>query len=109
MKSKLHIFLFTILFLGLSCGDDDDNDVNIIPEADRTEQQVIDNDSLVGYLQTHYINSSYLINNQNISLDEVIINSIPDDGILPDPDVNTLLIALVETLTTTYSETDYVY
>ena len=47
MKSKLHIFLFTILFLGLSCGDDGEDDVIVIPEADRNEQQVIDNDSLL--------------------------------------------------------------
>ena len=53
MKSKLHIFLFTILFLGLSCGDDGEPDVTVVPEADRNEQQVIDNDSLLGYLQTH--------------------------------------------------------
>ena len=80
MKSKLHIFLFTILFLGFSCGDDGEPDVTVVPEADRNEQQVIDNDSLLGYLQTHYINSSFLINNQNISLDEIIINSLPEDG-----------------------------
>ena len=109
MKSKLHIFLFTILFLGLSCGDDGEPDVTVVPEADRNEQQVIDNDSLLGYLQTHYINSSFLINNQNISLDEIVINSLPEDGVLPEPDVNTLLVDLVETHTTTYSETDYEY
>ena len=102
MKSKLHIFLFTILFLGLSCGDDGEPDVTVVPEADRNEQQVIDNDSLLGYLQTHYINSSFLINNQNISLDEIVINSLPVDGVLPEPDVNTLLVDLVETHTTTY-------
>ena len=68
MKSKLHIFLFTILFLGLSCGDDGEPDVTVVPEADRNEQQVIDNDSLLGYLQTHYINSSFLINNQKMKI-----------------------------------------
>ena len=54
MKLKLYILLISILFIGFSCGDDGADDVIEVPEADRTEQQVIDNDSLVGYLQTHY-------------------------------------------------------
>lgn len=109
MKSKLHIFLFTILLLGLSCGDDGEDDVIVIPEADRTEQQVIDNDSLISFFQTHYINTSTISANPNISLEEIVINSLPDDGVLPNPDDNSLLIDLVETNTTTYSETDYDY
>ena len=56
MKLKLYIILISILFVGFSCGDDGEDDVIEVPEADRTEQQLIDNDSLVGYLQTHYVN-----------------------------------------------------
>ena len=55
MKFKLYILLITILLLGFSCGDDDDDGIIEVPEADRTEQQVIDNDSLVSYLQSHYV------------------------------------------------------
>ena len=107
MNFKKFIFLFTILFIGLSCGDDDDDGLVEIEEADRTEQQVIDNDSLLGYLQTHYINTSLLINNQDISLDDILINELPEDGELPNSSENSLLIDVVETLTTTYFDVEY--
>ncbi len=109
MKLKLHILLISILFVGFSCGDDGDDDVIEVPEADRTEQQVIDNDSLVGYLQTHYVNESILINNSSISFNDIEINELPEDGDLPDPDQNSLLIDLVETFTTTYFDVEYEY
>ena len=50
MKFKLYILLITILLLGFSCGDDDDDGIVEIPEADRTAQQDIDNDSLFSFL-----------------------------------------------------------
>jgi FKBP-type peptidyl-prolyl cis-trans isomerase FkpA len=109
MKLKLNIILISILFVGFSCGDDGANNVIEVPEADRTEQQVIDNDSLVGYLQTHYVNESILINNQSILFNDFEINELPEDGNLPDPDQNTLLIDLVETFTTTYFDVEYEY
>lgn len=109
MKLKIHIFLFTIFLIGFSCGDDGDDGLIEIEEADRTEQQVIDNDSLVTYLQTHYVNESILINNISISLDDIQINELPDDGELPNPSENTLLINLVETLNTIYFDVEYEY
>ena len=109
MKLKLYILLISILFVGFSCGDDGADDIIEVPEADRTEQQVIDNDSLVGYLQTHYVNESILINNQSILFNDFEINELPEDGNLPDPDQNTLLIDLVETFTTTYFDVEYEY
>ena len=109
MKLKLYILLISILFVGFSCRDDGADDVIEVPEADRTEQQVIDNDSLVGYLQTHYVNESILINNPSILFNDIEINELPEDGDLPDPDQNTLLIDLVETFTTTYFDVEYEY
>ena len=109
MKLKIHIFLFMILILGISCNPDDDDGITEVPEADRTEQQVIDNDSLVGYLQTHYINELLISNNTNMSLSEIEINQLPEDGELPNPDENSLLIDIVETHTTTYFEVEYEY
>ena len=102
MKFKLYILLITILLLGFSCGDDDDDGIIAVPEADRTEQQVIDNDSLVSYLQSHYVDSSILLNNSTISFNEIEINQLPENGELPNPDQNSLLVDIVETLTTTY-------
>ena len=109
MKFKLYILLITILLLGFSCGDDDDDGIIEVPEADRTEQQVIDNDSLVSYLQSHYVDASLLSNNPTISFTEININQLPDDGELPNPNQNSLLIDIVETLTTTYFDVEYEY
>jgi len=109
MKLKLYILLISILFVGFSCGDDGEDNVIEVPEADRTEQQVIDNDSLVGYLQTHYVNESILINNASILFNDIEINELPEEGDLPDPDQNSLLIDLVETYTTTYFDVEYEY
>ena len=109
MKFKLNILLITILLLGFSCGDDDDDGIIEVPEADRTEQQVIDNDSLVSYLQSHYVDASLLSNNPTISFTEININQLPDDGELPNPNQNSLLIDIVETLTTTYFDVEYEY
>ena len=109
MKFKLYIFLITILLVGFSCGDDDDDGIIEVPEADRTEQQVIDNDSLVSYLQSHYVDASLLSNNPTISFTEININQLPDDGELPNPNQNSLLIDIVETLTTTYFDVEYEY
>ena len=109
MKFKLYIFLIAILLLGFSCGDDDDDGVIEVPEADRTEQQVIDNDSLVTFLQSHYVDASLLTNNSTILLNEIEINQLPEDGELPNPDQNSLLFDMVETLTTTYFDVEYEY
>ena len=95
--------------MGSSCGDDDDDGIIEVPEADRTEQQVIDNDSLVSYLHSHYVNVSLMSNNPTISFTEININQLPDDGELPNPDQNSLLIDIVETLTTTYFDVEYEY
>ena len=95
--------------MGFSCGDDEGDGITEVPEADRTEQQVIDNDSLVGYLQTHYINETILSNNPSISFENIEINELPEDGELPNPDQNSLLIDLVETFTTTYFDVEYEY
>ena len=109
MRFKLYILLITILLLGFSCGDDDDDGIVEVPEADRTEQQVIDNDSLVSFLQSHYVDESLLTNNPTILFNEIEINQLPEDGELPNPDQNSLLIDMVETLTTTYFDVEYEY
>ena len=43
MGVKIRFFLISILIISLSCRKDDNNPI-AIEEADRTEQQVIDND-----------------------------------------------------------------
>ena len=109
MKFKLYFLLITIFLLGFSCGDDDDDGIVEVPEADRTEQQVIDNDSLISFLQSHYVDESLLTNNPTIHFNEIEINQLPEDAELPNPDQNSLLIDMVETLTTTYFDVEYEY
>lgn len=85
-----------------------DTSTTVVEERDRVEQQIIDNDSIIGYLETHYYNSSaFGESNPNPSINDLIITELPEDGILPDPDNNTLLIDAVETKTAVYQDTDY--
>ena len=107
MSVKIRFFLISILIISLSCRKDDNNPI-AIEEADRTEQQVIDNDSLLGYFNSHYISNS-ILSNQSISLYEIMISPLPEDGVLPNADQNSLLIDVIETYSTTYLETDYEY
>lgn len=104
---KVTLFILCLTFGFLSCKKDDGGDVVVIEIRDRTEQQIIDNDSLLGYLETHYYNSSAFVSNTNPSLSDLIISELPEDGILPDPDNNTLLIDDVETKSIVFAETDY--
>ncbi|NNK83270.1 MAG: hypothetical protein HKO92_09105 [Flavobacteriaceae bacterium] len=114
MNNKFNFLYLLLVLLTLgACGDDDD-DATASPPRDRGEQQILDNDSLVGYLETHYYNSSFFNGNTNPSMDDIIISELPTDEngnylALPDPENNTLLIDAVETRSTVYEETDYTY
>ena len=104
-KIALYILCASIGFVACKKND---TPTTVVEERDRVEQQIVDNDSIIGYLETHYYNSSaFGASNPNPSIDELIISELPDDGILPDPDNNTLLIDAVETKTTVYLDTDY--
>jgi len=97
MKIDKITFCFLCLIVGMvSCSKDDGTQLEAVPIRDRAEQQVIDRDSLLGYLETHYYNSSAFVNNLNASLNDIIISELPGDGILPDPTNNTLLIDDIE-------------
>lgn len=97
MKIKNYIFLVLLMVLGFtSCKKDDDNYTSI-PERDRGEQQIVDKDSLLGYLETHYYNSSMFETPGDYSIYDIVISELPKDESgnylpLPDPDNNTLLI-----------------
>jgi hypothetical protein len=107
---KITLYVFCIIIGFVSCSKKDSPiDVDLIPVRDRTEQQIADKDSLIGYLETHYYNSSTFLNNLNPSIDDLIISELPTDGILPDPTNNTLLIDAIEIKTTFNVEIDYEY
>lgn len=111
---RLSLYLLTITTLFFSCNSDDDDDTVPFVEADRTEQQAIDKDSLLAYLSSHYYNSGFFENEGTYSYSDVIISELPtdEDGnylALPDPENNTLLSQAVETRTTEYLDVNYEY
>ena len=112
MKIKNYGILLVVLALSLaSCKKEDDN-FTPTPERDRTEQQLVDNDSLLGYLETHYYNSSDFEIAGNYTIDDILVTELPQDAegnylALPDPDNNTLLIDAVEMHTATYVDVVY--
>ncbi|MCK0109114.1 hypothetical protein MWU58_07410 [Flavobacteriaceae bacterium S0825] len=110
---KFRYYLLALLSLSLmfnACNKSEDDDptepTNVV---DRGEQQIIDNDSLIGYFQTHYFNSGYFVNNPNASMHDLIITKLEEGETVPDDHV--LLIDSLDHMrrTTVFSETDYEY
>lgn len=46
--------LILVLFFAAACNNDDDNGIVTVPVRDQAEQYVVDNDSIVEFLQTHF-------------------------------------------------------
>lgn len=108
MRIRKVTLYFLCLILGfVSCKKDDDDTTITIEIRDRAEQQIIDNDSILGYLQTHYYNSSDFDSNGDPSTTDLIILELADGEAVPNG--NMLLIDAVETKTTVYADTDYEY
>ena len=112
LKNKLIVLLLLVATI-VSCKPDDP-EVDLIPPRDRTEQQVLDRDSLIGYLETHYYNASFFDGVTDHRIGDIAISELPQDENgnylpLPDPDDNELLIDAVETYTTTYLDVVYEY
>lgn len=109
MKNKI-LLLILIAMSIYTCENDDESDSGIItiPERDRAEQQIEDNDLLLDYFGTHYYNSSELAAIANPKIDDIIISEDPTDG---SGNPNTLLSTpgVLLTRTINYEETDYTY
>lgn len=110
-KGKIAVSLLCIIVGFLSCDkDDNNNDIIEVPLEDRAEQQAKDKDSLVKYLNGHYYNASAFVANANpSSVEELIISALPEDGILPDPGNNKLLMDAAELKTVNYADVEYEY
>lgn len=115
MKIKQYtIVLLCGLALMTSCKKDDDGRGPGIVERDRTQQQVVDRDSLLGYLNTHYYNSELFLDGNDHSIYEIVITELPTDSegnhLFDElPDGHTLLIDDVETKTIDYLDVNYEY
>ena len=101
------LFICSLIISVISCSPDEEDDAVSVPENDRTEQQVVDNDSLVGYLNTHYYNSAEVNALANPSMTDVVITELLEGETLPSD--ATLLMTDVELKTTTYLDVEYKY
>jgi len=106
-KSSLLFLIPTIIIF--SCSKDDNNGITPIPERDRGEQQIEDDAALQDYLSSYYYNASDFESNPNPSTSDLVITALPETGVLPNPDQNTLLLDAVEEYTVTFSDTEYKY
>lgn len=106
-KIAFLILSFVLVFSACKKDDDGGEDIIVVEIRDRTEQQVIDNDSLVGYLETHYYNSSAFIDNTDPSISELIITELAEGETVPEG--HTLLKDDIETHNLVYQDTDYKY
>ncbi|MFK7781110.1 FKBP-type peptidyl-prolyl cis-trans isomerase [Psychroserpens sp.] len=112
-RNAIVVLLLSVLCFA-SCKNDDD-DFELVPPRDRTEQQIADKDSLLNYLSTHYYNSSTFDTPGNYTYNDIVITELPDvnnDGIyedMPNPGMNTLLIDDIITMTTTSNDVEYEY
>ncbi|MGM5470092.1 FKBP-type peptidyl-prolyl cis-trans isomerase [Flavobacteriaceae bacterium LMO-SS05] len=114
MKIKYYTAFLLVLILGFVGCKKSETDIVSIPERDRAEQQLVDKDSLLGYLSTHYYNASTFDTPGNYKMSDLVISELPKDGSgnyldLPDPDHNTLLIDDIEIKTTTLLSVEYEY
>jgi FKBP-type peptidyl-prolyl cis-trans isomerase FkpA len=110
---KLSLYVMAILIAFISCKDDEDSVATFV-EANRTEQQAIDKDSILLHLTTHYYNSGFFETGTNHKYTDIIITELPQDEdgnylAIPDPTLNTLLIDAVETRFATFLDTEYEY
>ncbi len=113
MKRIFTVLALAILVIGIGCSPDDPDFVPV-PERDRSEQQLTDNDSLIGYFETHYYNWGDLQGEGDITIDDIVISELPkdEDGnylALPDPDNNRMLMGNVDAFTTTFRDIEYTY
>lgn len=105
---KITLYILCVIVAFVSCNKDDGGlDVIEVPIRDRTEQQVIDKDSLIGYLETHYYNSSVFVGNTNPSINDLVITELLSGESVPVD--HTILIDAIEIKTTIYLDVDYEY
>ena len=109
MKNKFYFFLsLSLTILLFSCPDDESGLVSI-PEVDRTIQQVVDDSILNNYLETHYYNAGQLSQMADFTINDIIITKLDESGVLPDPEINTMLIDDVITGSTVHEDAEYDY
>ena len=100
------LFIFLLILSVFSCEEDQETIISV-PENDRTEQQLTDKDSLIGYLSSHYYNSSEVNSLANPTMQDLVIIELLDGEELPSD--YSFLIDDVETKMTTHMDIEYEY
>ncbi|WP_040279915.1 FKBP-type peptidyl-prolyl cis-trans isomerase [Psychroserpens damuponensis] len=107
MNSKYITIFIVIMVATFAACTPDDTDVVIVPARDRGEQQIVDSDSLIEYLQTHYYNKSFFSDSSmNYTKDDIIISDSATDS---EGNPNELLVNDVVMYTATFQSQDYEY
>lgn len=104
---KITLYILCVIVAFVSCSKDDETAPIMVDERDRAEQQVIDKDSLIGYLEAHYYNSSVFVGNTNLSINDLVITELLSGESVPVD--HTILIDAIETKTTVFVDVDYEY
>jgi hypothetical protein len=107
MKIKNYLSLIILLIVVVFACSPDDPDIELVPDRDRTEQQLTDKQLLLDYLETHYYNSGDLSNMVDATTEDIVITELIEGTSLPSN--HTLLINSVESKTTIFEDTMYEY
>ena len=106
---KINYLLLAFMALSISftsCRGDDELPGGI-KVVDRAVQQPVDQAILDTYFATHYYNSGDFIGNPNPTMYDIVITELAEGESVPDD--HTLLLDVVETKTTNFSDQDYNY
>ena len=74
------IFFLSIVILFNSCGGTDDEEIDSVPMEPISTQYVIENDSIIEYMQTHFYNYEDFTNLSSNNTIELIIDTISGDN-----------------------------
>ncbi|MDN3666759.1 FKBP-type peptidyl-prolyl cis-trans isomerase [Algibacter miyuki] len=113
---KISFLILSLVLVFSACKKDDDGDGIIeFVEADRTEQQAIDNDSILKYFKNHYFNASEISSSTNPKISDLTFTELVEGESVPDGSI--LLDDLLDNPSATfeleekevfYAETDYI-
>lgn len=109
MKINYLFIALVVLSISFTSCRKDDGINEGIDEVPRVDQQVIDKEILIVYLETHYFNSEELSISSNPSMSDLVLTELLEGESLPDG--HTLLSEsdLLEEFTDTFAETEYTY
>ena len=77
--NKSHFLILSISLIFFSCKKDSEED-NVEPPRDMAEQYIVENDSIIEFMQTHFYNYEDFVNLNPNETTEFIIDTIAGDN-----------------------------